>query len=154
MKRLEPKVANYIRVKFLLGLIIQVPLIIVYVFIHQHYDLDLWLLYVPIGLILLGYIWSLFIRPGIYMRVTKYDHSKTAFELKYGLIFVRKEMLPLRRIQDVTMQTGVISRRFNLGILSISSASQRIVTPPLDIDELEQLQKDLIEIVKAVDNHA
>lgn len=154
MRRLKPKVANYFRVKFLLGLIIQLPIIGAYIFIHQHYDLEMWLLYVPLGLILLSYIWSLVVRPSLYTKVTAYDHSSTVFELKYGWLFVKKELLPLRRIQDITMRTGIISRRFNLGVLSISTASQRIVTPPLEIEELENLQKELTAIVKAVDSHA
>lgn len=153
MKSLEPKVANYLRVKFLTRLIIELPVIGVYVFIHQYYNLDDWLLYLPLGLIAVAYIWGL-IKPSIYTRVTKYDDRSTVFVLKHGWLFVRKEMLPLRRIQDVTMQTGIISRRFNLGILRITTASQHMVTPPLSIEEIEHLQEELINIVKAVDHHA
>lgn len=80
--------------------------------------------------------------------MTKYEYSHTVFVVKTGWLFVRKEMLPVRRIQDVTLVSGVLSRRFNLAVLRISTASRSIVTPPINIDRLEGIQYALIERVK------
>ena len=148
MKSLDRNVLRYLRMKVLLRLLIEIPVIILYIYLHQRFEWHELLLYIPLGFILIAYIWSLIIQPGIYTRVTKYEYSHTVFVVKTGWLFVRKEMLPVRRIQDVTLVSGVLSRRFNLAVLRISTASQSIVTPPINIDRLEGIQYALIERVK------
>ena len=138
MKSLDRNVLRYLRMKVLLRLLIEIPVIILYIYLHQRFEWHELLLY----------IWSLIIQPGIYTRVTKYEYSHTVFVVKTGWLFVRKEMLPVRRIQDVTLVSGVLSRRFNLAVLRISTASRSIVTPPINIDRLEGIQYALIERVK------
>lgn len=148
MKSLDRNVLRYLRMKVLLRLLIEIPVIILYIYLHQRFEWHELLLYIPLGFILIAYIWSLIIQPGIYTRVTKYEYSHTVFVVKTGWLFVRKEMLPVRRIQDVTLVSGVLSRRFNLAVLRISTASRSIVTPPINIDRLEGIQYALIERVK------
>lgn len=148
MKSLDRNVLRYLRTKVLLRLLIEIPIIILYIYLHQRFEWHELLLYIPLGFILIAYIWSLIIQPGIYTRVTKYEYSHTVFVVKTGWLFVRKEMLPVRRIQDVTLVSGVLSRRFNLAVLRISTASRSIVTPPINIDRLEGIQYALIERVK------
>lgn len=148
MKSLDRNVLRYLRVKTLLRLLLDIPIIILYIYVHQRFDWHDLLLYIPLGFMLLLYIWSLIIKPGIYTRVTKYNDSHTVFIVQTGWIFVRKEMLPVRRIQDITLVSGIVSRRFNLGILRISTASRSITTPPIKIDVLDTIQANLIERVK------
>ena len=148
MKSLDRNVLRYLRMKVLLRFLIEIPVIILYIYLHQRFEWHELLLYIPLGFILIAYIWSLIIQPGIYTRVTKYEYSHTVFVVKTGWLFVRKEMLPVRRIQDVTLVSGVLSRRFNLAVLRISTASRSIVTPPINIDRLEGIQYALIERVK------
>ncbi len=148
MKSLDRNVLRYLRTKILIRLIIEIPIIILYIYLHQRFDWHDLLLYIPLLFVLLVYIWSLIIQPRIYTRVTKYSDSPTVFIVQTGWIFVSKEMLPVRRIQDITLVSGILSRRFNLGVLRISTASRSIVTPPIKIDVLDRIQADLIERVK------
>lgn len=148
MKSLDRSVLHYLRTKIILGMLIELPIIGLYIYVHQRYDWHDLLLYIPLAIILIYYVWSLIIKPGIYTRVTKYDHSHTVFVVRNGWIFVRKEMLPIRRIQDITLVSGVVSRRFKLGTLRIATASKSIVTPPINLDALDALQSELIERVK------
>ena len=85
--------------------------------------------------------------------VFKYQIFNTRLVTVQGFIIVEHKMLPLKRVQGVEVSHGIISRRYNLAKLTVTTAGTSFNLPPLKIDEAYQLQSQMIELVKEEFTH-
>lgn len=154
MKSVEKKVATYYRIKYIFPLIFHLIIIALVMWLVHYFDWVDWIIYIPIGYALLHFIMFFIIRPSVYVRVTKFDFNENVFIVKKGFIFVKSEMIPISRIQEIAHFSGPISRRFQLATLTIETASQAMVTPPLNYEYLLKTQSDLLDLVKEDEAHA
>lgn len=99
-------------------------------------------------LLLIQFILFVLLKPYIYQKVTQYQVHENRIVTVEGFIFVHHKMLPLKRVQGVKIKHGIISRRYNLAKLSVTTAGTTFHLPPVKIKEALRVQKEMINLVK------
>lgn len=148
MKSVDKKVASYLRVMDTIALLFYIAVTVVVTSLTYTLNWYSWIPYVFIGITLLHVIVFIIIKPSVYVRVTKYDYDANRIIIRKGFFYVKTEMVPVERIQEVVHTSGPVSRKFNLATLSIHTASSRIEMPPIDHADLLGVQHKLLEYVK------
>jgi len=113
-----------------------------------YYSWPVWFYYIIIGLIILDLAILVLLRPWIYTKVTSYKLLEDKIIVRQGFITVKTQMIPIKRAQGVEFKTGPLSRKYNLGLVSIKTAGLGIDLPPLKTEEARELKSDIMTIVK------
>lgn len=154
MIRLSDDVKKYLRLRSIITFVIVFIFYSIIASISIYFDFYKGWVLISLGvLLLLQLIVFVFIRPVFYQKVTKYQIFKTRLVTVQGFITVEHKMLPLKRVQGAVVSHGIISRRYDLAKLTVTTAGTSFNLPPLKIDEAYQLQSQMIELVKEEFTH-
>ena len=80
-------------------------------------------LYIFIGIISAYLLVTLFLYPAIKYRQWGYIISDDRVEIKHGIFFVKNTVIPIVRIQHITISQGPINRKLGISIINIHTAS-------------------------------
>lgn len=94
------------------------------------------------------FIINILVRPRVYCRVTRYLLKEDYIVVKKGFFRVSTRMVPIRRIQGAKLSTGPISRKYDLAVIEVKTASAGLALPPLKTAEASRLKEEVIELVK------
>lgn len=126
-------------------------LLIVGFFVASHYlgPFPRWIPYILGGLSLVTAILLIAVIPAIRMRYWCYEIREHEVDIQYGIIVVRRSLVPMARIQHVDTEQGPILRYFKLATLSISTAGTTHKIPALKMTRALEL-RDLISSLARV----
>lgn len=105
------------------------------------YSLLLWA--IPLAVLLICYYVYALLFPALEYRSWTYSALEDRIELKYGVIFKRTCVLPVLRIQHMSIEAGPIERLFGLCDLTIETAGASERIPGLNADRAKLLLEDL-----------
>ncbi len=88
----------------------------------------------------------IFITPPIKMMYWGYELREEEIDIQYGLIVIRRTLIPMTRIQHVDTEHGPIQRRFKLATLSISTAGGNHKIPALKEATANALRQDIARL--------
>lgn len=149
MIRLSDDVKKYLRLRSIITFVIVLIFYLIIASFAIYFDCYKEWVMMGLGfLLLIQLVVFVFVRPVFYQKVTKYQIFNTRLVTVQGFIIVEHKMLPLKRVQGVEVSHGIISRRYNLAKLTVTTAGTSFNLPPLKIDEAYQLQSQMIELVK------
>ncbi len=83
---------------------------------------------------------SAFVEPPIRYRTFWYAISPEEVDLRHGWFILRRTVVPMNRVQHLTVSQGPLAVRFKLAKISIHTAAGEITLEPLDHDEAEELR--------------
>lgn len=83
------------------------------------------------------------IYPAIEYRQWFYSISEDRVEIRHGIFFIKNSIIPIIRIQHVTVEQGPIYRRFGLYNVVISLASGNFQILGLSREKAEEISKNL-----------
>lgn len=99
------------------------------------------------GILLFLWVYLTFISPRLRYNYFSYGISEDKIEFHSG-IFVKKEtIIPMVRIQHITVSEGPLSKRFWLGDLEITTANGSITLNGIPIEEARVMAQTLNTIV-------
>jgi uncharacterized protein len=113
--------------------------------------LDWW---IPIasGAIVLGYSVAMgTVVPKIRWERWRYQIEKHEIYLKFGIIVVRKVLIPVARIQNVDTRQGPIYRYFGLSSVTITTAATTHEIPALDDETADQVRDTISRLAREYD---
>ncbi|HDR7719371.1 PH domain-containing protein [Bacillus albus] len=130
---------------------IGILVILVYLFLMIKFDWWAWILYVMIGLTVVFAPFSYFLFPQLRQRYYSYQLNEEELEIQHGLFVVKRVLVPMIRVQHVTIEQGPIMRKYGLAELHISTAATSHSIPGLTMYEAEMLKTKIAELAKVSD---
>ncbi len=148
MKRVHDDVVHYMRVRFFWTFLIWAFAALLASAAAFYFELSHWVYWGASPWLTLLFIIGIIVRPLVYCRVTRYRLKTDHIIVRKGFFRVSTKMVPVRRIQGAKLSTGPVSRKYDLALLEVSTASSRLLMPPLKIEEAAILKEEVIELVK------
>jgi len=101
-----------------------------------------------IGFIILGFslflgVLNILIIPPIRMIYWGYEIKDEEIDIQYGLLIIKRTLIPMQRIQHVDTEHGPIMRIFNLATLSVSTAGTTHKIPALKYEDAVKLRQKI-----------
>jgi uncharacterized protein len=103
-----------------------------YSFIFGFEGLHLWLIVTVSAAILVLYILSIILMPYLSWKNWRYAVDEKEIDLKRGVIFKTRTLIPLSRVQHVDTRQGPLLRWYDLSSVTISTAATTHEIPALD----------------------
>lgn len=130
---------------------IGILVILAYLFLMIKFDWWAWILYVLIGLTVALAPLEYFVFPKLRQRYYSYQLNEEELEIQHGLFVVKRVLVPMIRVQHVTIEQGSIMRKYGLAELHISTAATSHSIPGLTMYEAEMLKTKIAELAKVSD---
>lgn len=92
-----------------------------------------------------------FIFPKLRQRYHSYQLNEEEIEIQHGMFMVKRVLVPMIRVQHVTIEQGPIMRKHGLAELKISTAATSHSIPGLPMREAERLKRQIGELAKVSD---
>ncbi|MBO1581850.1 PH domain-containing protein [Bacillus sp. XF8] len=150
-KEIHPDMVKVWQTRVLIELGISVLVILAYLFFMIKFNWWEWLFYVLIGLTVVYTPFDYFIFPKLRQRYYSYRLNEEELEVQHGMFTVKRVLVPMIRVQHVTIEQGPIMRKYDLAELQISTAATSHSIPGLKMREAEQLKRQIGELAKVSD---
>lgn len=99
-----------------------------------------WIMAISIAVaIAYTYVFSA-IMPKLKWNRWRYDVRESEIELQQGVIFTKRTLIPMNRVQHIDTKQGPILKKYNLATVAISTAATTHEIPALDVEEAEELR--------------
>ncbi|MGH1146068.1 PH domain-containing protein [Bacillus pseudomycoides] len=148
---IHPDMVRVWKARVLIELGISVLVILAYLFFMIKFNWWAWLFYVLIGLTIVYTPFDYFIFPKLRQRYYSYRLNEEELEIQHGMFTVKRVLVPMIRVQHVTIEQGPIMRKYDLAELQISTAATSHSIPGLKMREAEQLKRQIGELAKVSD---
>lgn len=148
---IHPDMVKVWKTRVLMELGISVLVILAYLFFMIKFNWWAWLFYVLIGLTVVYTPLDYFVFPKIRQRYYSYRLNEEELEIQHGMFTVKRVLVPMIRVQHVTIEQGPIMRKYGLAELQISTAATSHSIPGLKMREAEQLKRQIGELAKVSD---
>lgn len=96
-----------------------------------------------LGLFLLYKLVGLFVYPAVEYRQWGYFITEDKVDIRHGIYFITNTIIPIIRIQHITVQQGPVSRRLGLYDVEISLASENFTIPCLTKASADEIAENL-----------
>lgn len=148
MKRIDRQAVRYLRVSALFGMLIWLIAGGVVVGLSLYFDWPMYIVWIVTGIFTAVFIMDVFIRPAVVYKVTRYGLYDDRVIVRRGFIFINTTLIPVKRIQGVTLRTGPVSRNYDMANVRVLTASTMLEMPPVEIGEGEEIQRKIMDLVK------
>ncbi|PEA81935.1 PH domain-containing protein [Bacillus pseudomycoides] len=148
---IHPDMVRVWKARVLIELGISVLVILAYLFFMIKFNWWAWLFYVLIGLTVVYTPCDYFLFPKLRQRYYSYRLNEEELEIQHGMFTVKRVLVPMIRVQHVTIEQGPIMRKYDLAELQISTAATSHSIPGLKMREAEQLKRQIGELAKVSD---
>lgn len=115
------------------------------------FDWPLWIIPATMGPALLVSYFFIWVWPKLKWRRWRYEVRETEIELQHGVIFTKRTLVPMIRVQHVDTNQGPILKKYNLATVEISTAATVHKIPALDLNEAEELRYYIGKLTKVAD---
>ncbi|TVP94363.1 MAG: hypothetical protein EA374_07055 [Acholeplasmatales bacterium] len=151
-ERIHPDAKKVWRLNGMITLGVELLLVVGYVIGRLFVDwLPLWPIFPALGLFGVLGLLNIVIVPHIRMMYWGYAIKEEEIDIQFGLIVIRRALIPMRRVQHVDIEYGPIMRHFHLASLSITTAGSNHTIPALDIDTARTLHQQIATLVQSRD---
>ncbi len=151
-ERIDPSALKAWRVGGIISFIIYIVLVAVYFIVAQRYPrLPMVIGWILIGLVLLSGVLQVIVIPKIRMWYWRYEIREDEIDIQYGIIVIKRTLIPMIRIQHVDTEQGPILRFFKLSTLSISTAGSTHKIPALDVERALNLRNEISYLARVSD---
>ena len=149
--KIHPDMVKVWKVRAVIEEGIGILVILAYLFLMIKFDWWAWILYVLIGLTVALAPLEYFVFPKLRQRYYSYQLNEEELEIQHGLFVVKRVLVPMIRVQHVTIAQGPIMRKYGLAQLHISTAATSHSVPGLTMYEAEMLKTKIAELAKVSD---
>ncbi|MBU8907318.1 PH domain-containing protein [Desertibacillus haloalkaliphilus] len=137
------------RFKAVIESVVIALVVVGYGFISYFLQLPTSLLVFIIIVFVLGSLIHIFVVPNIRWKRWRYDVLESEIDLQYGIIIVKRTLIPMNRVQHVDTEHGPLLRKYGLAAVTISTAATVHQIPALTHEVADDL-RDRIASLAAV----
>lgn len=148
MQQINSRAVPYLRLTALLGTVLWLIGAGLVIGLTLYFSWPAYIIWIAVAILIIIFIVDVFISPKVFYRVTRYGLFDDYIIVRRGFIFISTTLVPIKRIQGVTLRTGPVSRRYNLAKVQVLTASTRIELPPLNIQEGLAMKQGIMDLVK------
>ncbi|WP_225743535.1 PH domain-containing protein [Marinilactibacillus sp. Marseille-P9653] len=91
-----------------------------------------------------------FILPYLRYKSIRYEVHPTYLEILKGVFFRTREIIPIERVQQVSIEDGPLSRRYQVQIVEIQTAGTSHRVPLLLEEDAQALKVRIMDLIKEV----
>ncbi|KPQ00306.1 MAG: protein of unknown function YdbS [Bacteroidetes bacterium HLUCCA01] len=113
--------------------------------------LPLWPVLLTTALCLINTIVMIVIVPEVRWRRWRYEINEHEIYLKYGILIVRRVLIPAGRIQNVDTAQGPVYRHFGLSSVTITTAATTHEIPALDDETADRVRNTISVLAREAD---
>jgi membrane protein YdbS with pleckstrin-like domain len=118
---------------FLAGLLVTARHFLL-LFVNYHWGID-----AAMAILILFQLLNTFIYPQIEYRQWKYIINSERLEFSEGIYFIKHTIVPIERIQHISIDQGPINRKLNLANIQVNTAGGMFTIPNLEKDKAEEI---------------
>ncbi|MCM3735223.1 PH domain-containing protein [Bacillus cytotoxicus] len=148
---INPKMVRVWQISSLITSGIGLIITIAYFILMIKFDWTGWIF----GVLVLGLLMyaplSYLVFPSLRQRYYSYELNEEEMEIQKGMFTVERVLIPMIRIQHITIEQGPIMRKFDLAELKIATAATAHSLPGLTMREAERLKRQIAELAKVSD---
>jgi uncharacterized protein len=111
-----------------------------------------WVRWGIVGVFLAVIAACLIILPPIRYRVFWYAISSTEIDIQNGIIFIKRSVIPMRRVQTLFSERGPIADHYSLTNLKIRTAAGSVRLGALDRGEADELSERISRLTDLADD--
>ncbi|HEY7815798.1 MAG TPA: PH domain-containing protein [Nakamurella sp.] len=98
-----------------------------------------------------GFIGVVFLPP-IRYRVFWYAISPTEIDIQHGIVFIKRSVIPMNRVQSLRVERGPIADRYRMSTLRISTAASTLSVSGLDRPEADAVCTRISQLADVADD--
>lgn len=121
------------------SMIVAVVLIVVWRLLFPNEKWAMIVVFIVIVLLIL----DIFVTPHIRFNRYKYYIDDECIDIKEGLIYIVRNIVPIERIHKIAVSRGPIDRAFGLGKVKVTTAGGDVIIRFLQIDKAEKIAEAL-----------
>ncbi|WP_100372764.1 PH domain-containing protein [Bacillus sp. FJAT-45037] len=122
---------------------------IIYGVLLYFFEWPLWILFVLIGFYFFVITFTIIILPPLRWKRWKYEVSEREIELQFGVLIVKRQLIPMTRLQHVDTEQGPLLRKYKMADVTITTAATSHRIPTLSLEVADEL-RDRIGALAAV----
>ena len=146
-ERMPEKALKAWRLNGLFKTLIEGVIVVAYWILNSRFfGFPTWIGMILVGLFLVLGLLHIVIIPKVRMFYWGYQINEHDIDIQYGIIVIRRTLVPIQRIQHVDTEHGPILRLFNLATLTISTAGTNHKIPALKEGTAEQLRRQISQL--------
>ncbi|WP_236034995.1 PH domain-containing protein [Alkalihalobacterium elongatum] len=111
-----------------------------------------WVLYILILAFVIFIVVHVIVAPYLRWKRFKYEVYDEEVELQYGVIIVRRTLIPMIRVQHVDTEQGPLLRKFDLAAVTISTAATTHRIPALTTSIADELRNQIVKLASVADD--
>ncbi|HEY5878251.1 MAG TPA: PH domain-containing protein [Nakamurella sp.] len=92
------------------------------------------------------------ILPPIRYRVFWYAISPTEIDIQHGIVFIKRSVIPMHRVQSLRVERGPIADHYRMSTLRISTAASTLSVSGLDRPEADDVCTRISELADVADD--
>lgn len=112
----------------------------------------IWIVVILFSLWLIYFIYAVWLKPMLRQRVWRYEIREEEIDLQYGMLTVRRVLIPMVRVQHVDTQQGPLLRKYQLATIEITTAATKHHIPAIDVHEADQLRDYISRLARVTDD--
>ncbi|MBB5173606.1 hypothetical protein HNQ41_001795 [Texcoconibacillus texcoconensis] len=117
------------------------------------WEIPTWI-YVAVAFVyFVGFIVYVVIWPKLQWKKWRYEVLQHETELMFGVIIVRRILIPMARVQHVDTKQGPILRRYGLASVTISTAATVHEIPALTHEKADELRDYISQLAREADQN-
>ncbi|MBU9711331.1 PH domain-containing protein [Evansella tamaricis] len=126
-------------------------ILITYGILIKYLTFPVWPIYlILLGVLLIGYF-KIFLVPKLQWEKWSYEIYENEVELMYGILVVRRVIIPMIRVQHVDTKQGPILRHYGLSTVTISTAATVHEIPGLEEEKADELRDYIAQLAREAD---
>lgn len=99
--------------------------------------------FISLAVLLLHIIFFIILFPKVRWMRWRYEVREAEIELQHGLFIVKRTLIPMIRVQHVDTTQGPLLRKYNLAVLTISTAATVHAIPAIAVEEADALRQQI-----------
>ncbi|KEK24918.1 PH domain-containing protein [Bacillus gaemokensis] len=148
---IHPDMVKVWKIRVLIETGISVLVILAYLFFMIKFNWWEWLFWVLVVATIVYTPFDYFVFQKLRQRYHSYQLNEEELEIQHGMFTVKRVLVPMIRVQHVTIEQGPVMRKYDLAELQISTAATSHSIPGLKMREAEQLKRQIAELAKVSD---
>jgi membrane protein YdbS with pleckstrin-like domain len=123
-------------------------LVIGVLYMTFRFDWPYWIVVIMGFMALLETLLLVVVLPDLKWRSWRYEIRETEIDLQHGVIFKRRTLIPMVRVQHVDTNQGPLMRKYNLSSVTFSTAAGNHEIPALHNELADQVRDQIAELAR------
>ncbi|MHB8063370.1 MAG: PH domain-containing protein [Ruminiclostridium sp.] len=144
--KLDKRILVSWRIVRLIGILIIGTIMTIAIIIlswQSFFDTYMFYAYILAGIILAYMLITLYLFPAIEYRQWGYIISDDRVEIRHGIFLIKNIVIPIVRVQHITILQGPINRKLGISIINIHTASGQFTIEGISNEEASSIAESL-----------